>query len=432
MDLPSVFRHRIRITWLLLRFIILLLIVSFLVGGSVVPPMGLSSLVRAHTRWIEFDFSTWTLGAVAEKLSSWGLKLNRFLTPQEQHQLVLDYLDQVREVQDLSLELLHLYTDPTVENPEETSQSLQKVLADEQQRLSALAPVAESILQAQLMDVLWENGLGWLGQIFPPSLYQTSDIPHSLIVSPRKEIRQVLDISLYPGLNADEMDQLEMIVLNELDYSALVVPVGGIGTYPTMVMQSADLVWLTEVIAHEWVHNYLTLRPLGMNYYTTEALRTINETTASLVGKEIGLMVLHKYYPAFVPPEADTSAGEKRVTEDAVEHDLETFDFQDEMHTTRVKADQLLAEGEVDAAEAYMESRREFFWENGYTIRKLNQAYFAFYGAYNDIPGGGAAGEDPVGPAVVAFRDRFESPADFLKAISRVNSFEELLHLLDV
>ena len=42
-----------------------------------------------------------------------------------------------------------------------------------------------------------------------------------------------------------------------------------------------------------------------------------------------------------------------------------------------------------------MEARREIFWQNGYAIRKLNQAYFAFYGAYADIPGG-PAGEDPV------------------------------------
>ena len=57
------------------------------------------------------------------------------------------------------------------------------------------------------------------------------------------------------------------------------MPIGGIGTYPTMVMQSTNLAWLTEAIAHEWTHNYLTLRPLGLNYETTPELRTINETS---------------------------------------------------------------------------------------------------------------------------------------------------------
>jgi len=250
-----------------------------------------------------------------------------------------------------------------------------------------------------------------MGQVLPPSLFQTSDPPYSLIVSPRSEIRQALDISISPELSADEMDKLERFVYHGLDHSALVVPIGGIGTYPTMVMQTTDLVWLTEVIAHEWVHNFLTLHPLGMNYYTDSELRTINETTASLAGKELGLMILEKYYPEFVPEAPESSEDDSSNVEAETGINPEEFDFRAEMRTTRVEVDRLLAEGAVDEAEAY--------------------AYFAFYGAYNDVPGGGAAGEDPVGPAVVAYRSQFEDLSDFLKAISWVNSFEELLELLE-
>jgi len=77
-----------------------------------------------------------------------------------------------------------------------------------------------------------------------------------------------------------------------------------------------------------------------------------------------------------------------------------------------------------------MESRRQFFWDHGYLIRKLNQAYFAFNGAYNDQPGGGAAGEDPVGPAVQKLRAQSASLVDFLNKISGVTSFEQLQKLL--
>jgi len=419
-----------RTGWRILRFMCLITAALFLLGGSAVPPRGLSSLVRAHTRPIEFDFGTWTLDAIAAKFSGWGFSMERFLSPKAKRQVVLDYLDQVQKVQEVNVELLLLYTDPSVDNPEEASRWLRRSLTNEERRLSDLAPIAEAILQAQLMDVIRDSGLHILGQVFPPSLYQISDIPYSLILSPRTEIRQVLDISLSPGINADEMDELEKVVLNELDYSALVVPIGGIGTYPTMVMQTTDLVWLTEVIAHEWVHNFLTLRPLGINYYTNAELRTINETTASLVGKELGLLILKKFYPEFVPVEMETPAYDASSnTSEAV---LETgvFNFQAEMRTTRVEVDRLLMEGKVDEAEVYMAARQAFFWENGYAIRKLNQAYFAFYGAYNDVPGGGAAGEDPVGPAVVAFRSQFNSLADFLNAISWVNSFDELQALL--
>ena len=72
-----------------------------------------------------------------------------------------------------------------------------------------------------------------------------------------------------------------------------------------------------------------------------------------------------------------------------------------------------------------MESQRRVLWDHGYQIRKLNQAYFAFYGAYADVPGG-AAGEDPVGPAVRALRQQSSSLLDFLDKISRMSSFKQL------
>jgi hypothetical protein len=95
------------------------------------------------------------------------------------------------------------------------------------------------------------------------------------------------------------------------------------------------------------------------------------------------------------------------------------------MHTTRVTADELLAQGKIEEAEEYMEQRRQLFIQNGYVIRKLNQAYFAFHGAYADVPGG-AAGEDPVGPAVRALREQSDSLADFVNTISWMTSFEQL------
>lgn len=72
-----------------------------------------------------------------------------------------------------------------------------------------------------------------------------------------------------------------------------------------------------------------------------------------------------------------------------------------------------------------MEERRQVFLKNGYLLRKINQAYFAFYGAYADVPGG-AAGEDPVGPAVRALREQSKSLAEFVNRISWMSSFQQL------
>jgi hypothetical protein len=95
------------------------------------------------------------------------------------------------------------------------------------------------------------------------------------------------------------------------------------------------------------------------------------------------------------------------------------------MHETRVTVDEMLKQGKIDEAEAYMEQRRQYIRENGYLIRKLNQAYFAFHGAYADTPGG-AAGTDPVGPAVRALRKESPSLAAFVNKISWMTSFEQL------
>jgi hypothetical protein len=109
-----------------------------------------------------------------------------------------------------------------------------------------------------------------------------------------------------------------------------------------------------------------------------------------------------------------------------------SFDYQHEMYITRVEADRLLSEGKVAEAEAYMEQRREFLMEHvsehGHIIRRLNQAFFAFYGTYADSPG--ERGEDPVGPAVVALFEQCPSAGAFLRAVSHVTSFADLQQLV--
>jgi hypothetical protein len=185
-----------------------------------------------------------------------------------------------------------------------------------------------------------------------------------------------------------------------------------------------------DTIAHEWTHNYLNIRPLGLNYSTNPELRTMNETTASIVGGEIGKYVLQHYYPkmqASLPATSSTNliSFDHNFLPAYRSADTTPFDFRAEMHETRVHVDALLAQGKIDEAESYMEQRRQIFVKNGYLIRKLNQAYFAFNGAYADVPGG-AAGEDPVGPAVRALRGKSKTLADFVNTIAWMTSFQQL------
>jgi hypothetical protein len=414
-----------------LRLILVLLLGVILLGSSALPPGNRLEHVRAFTRYDEFDYISWTLDALRIKLNQFALGSDRYLSADASHQVVLDYLDLVARSQAIEGQVSEMFSNPDIADSQAASQDLRWQLHDLNARRDRLAPVAEAVLQSQISQVVDDLGLSLGGQPVPPILFHSTPLPMALIVSPRNVIRQDEDISLNPGLSIDQQVALEERVDRALNVSSLVVPIGGVGVYPTMVYQTNDLNWLSEVIAHEWVHNFLTLRPLGLNYLTSPELRIMNETTASIAGKEIGLEVLERYYLELMPPPTSpirTVSASRNPSIDPV--NLQVFNYEAEMHQTRITADQLLAEGKIEAAEQYLEQRRIAFWNQGYhNLRKLNQAYFAFYGAYADQPIG-AAGKDPVGAAVRTLRSQCTSLSEFLNRISWMSSFDQLRHVV--
>lgn len=404
-----------------LKIFALLLLGIALLSYSNYPPGDQLERIHAFSRQLEFDFVSWTLSALGEKINQAALNAADYLTPEEQQQLVLDYVDLVARYHQASRDLNDIYADPDVSNPGIASRLVREQLQELQAEIDRLGPLAESILQSQISATVADIGLTVGGQPLPPVLYRSTPLPTALIVSPRDQIKQEHNISLEPDISVDQRQVIEGNVDSALDVSSLIVDIGGIGVYPTMVSETSNLNYLTEVVAHEWVHNFLTLRPLGINYTTSPELRTMNETAASIAGEAIGRIVIERYYPELLPPppspESHAEAGQ--------EPPEPVFDFREEMRQTRVTVDQLLEEGKIEQAEDYMEARREVFWENGYHLRKLNQAYFAFHGAYADQPGG-PAGDDPVGAAVRALFQRSPSLEVFLKQIAWMTSFEDL------
>lgn len=402
---------------------------TLLLGGSASLIQDQNDQVRRYTRALEFDYVSWTMQALGVKLGHFGLDAANYLSRPDRTQLVRDYLEQVRESDRLEAELARALADPTAADPESVARPLMLEVEQQRQHMEALQPLAESVLQENVASVLDDWGLGLGRTTWPPVSFRFSQLPVALIVSPRDVIRQDANIQLEDTLGLEEQIMLEHQVENGLDVSALVVPIGGLSTYPTMVAETPALDWLAETVAHEWVHLYLGLRPLGLGYNRTPEMRAINETVAGLVGREIGHEVLRRYYPEDLPPPPPEPAPEDQdVPPEPAEPPA--FDFRAEMRETRVRVDELLAEGEIEQAEAYMEDRRMLFWENGYVhIRRINQAYFAFYGAYADTPRG-EAGADPVGETVRALWERFDDPVAFLREIARVSSFEELQRLL--
>lgn len=407
-------RHR----WLLLMLVVLLLMLS--ADGP--PPGHMKTRVHYMLAGKRFDFVGWEIRALVSKLAYSLIAPQRYMTEQARCDFFLDYLRLVGEIQRTDAEIRRAYTDPAVTDPEEATVGLRARLAELRAEQAARQPVAEAILEEQTAGTLVRNGFGVLGQVFPPVGVHFTPLPMLLVVSPRDRIETILYVGLRHGLDTAQQEAIEREIDTTFDVSSLVVGIGGLATYPAMLLESDSPTWVAEVSSHEWTHHYLFFRPLGWNYASPET-RTINETVASIVGKEVGQQMIARYYPEFLPESPPVvSLPEPSPAQPPA------FDFRAEMRATRIRVDELLAQGKVREAEIYMERRRRVFVEHGYEIRKLNQAYFAFYGAYADEPG--AAGEDPIGPAVRRLREQSPDLYTFVKRVSRVTTLAELEALL--
>jgi hypothetical protein len=338
-----------------------------------------------------FYFPEWALQAWAEKLLLSVANPQAFLDDETQRRAVRRYLQRLSEAREAAAALEREVSAPTPPEPEAIA-ALRRQWEAAHGRAQALRPLAEAILSEQLGVILAQEGLALLGQPIPPVQIRLTAMPNLLVLSPRERIALTTSFPLRADLTADEMDRLERRVDGQLNLSSLVVPLGGLAFYPAMIMEATGLPELTEIIAHEWTHHWLFMGPLGWFYDRPEA-RTINETVADLAGKAMGRAWLARFYPEDLPsPPADAALAPAPPERPAL-------DFGRELAKTRTVVERLLAQGEVRRAELYMEARRRVFVAHGYALRKLNQAYFAFYGAYA-AEEGAAGAEDPIGPRV--------------------------------
>jgi transposase-like protein len=300
-------------------------------------------------------------------------------------------------------------------------------LATLRQERDRLENVVEAVLEERVARVAREVGLEsslplfpgarWL---FPPVDFEFAAPPQVLAISPRDRIHLESTRLLRSDLTLEEIEEVERRREAE-SVSALVVGVGGVGTYPSAVSPSADYSSLLETVAHEWLHHYLFFRPLGFRYFQDPALATINETVASMAGRELGALVEERYPLSASQPAGQVGRGE--VPPRQTEPDI---DFSQVMRELRLEVDRLLDEGKVAEAESLMEEKRRFLAEHGYFIRRINQAYFAFHGLYADTP----ASSSPIGPKLEKLRQRSASLGDFIHTAADITSEAALDHLL--
>ena len=244
--------------------------------------------------------------------------------------------------------------------------------------------------------------------LWPPVAVELSRPPRVLAVSPRDEIRLLRTRLLAPDLSAEQVREIEAAVEADGRFSAFVDSIGGVATYPSIVIDTRSYRSTVNVAAHEWVHHYLYFYPLGASFFASDDLRTINETVADIVGDEIGALVFAAFPDVDAPPPAPAP---DRSDSDAALNQL------------RRDADALLADGRVAEAEALMEEvRLELAAQHDRFFRRINQAFFAFNGLYGDRP----QSVSPIGPMLRDLRGRADTLSDFIALAREIDSVEEL------
>jgi len=368
-----------------------------------------------------FSISEWELGNFFDK---WGYSLEQFFIPrklseQESVKRVEDYLSLAQNASSLEDTLNRAKAEGNTS--EADLKSLEAQLAQLKRQRNSLEDQVEAIIDGQISSILTDAGLaksiklvGRVNLLFPPVDFEFEEEPNVLIVSPRDKIELTKTILLKPDLSLEQIQDIENKVQG-IDMSGLVERVGGVATYPSIIPQDVSLQYLLSTVAHEWLHHYFYFHPLGHNYWANYDMTSINETSADIGGDEIGLLVYRRYYAQPVSQVASPAAPSQPA-----------FDFNKEMRQIRLTVDQYLAQGQVEEAEKYMEQMRGYLANNGYYIRKLNQAYFAFYGSYSDSPGS----VSPIGGYLAELRQCSPSLGDFVKIVSGVSSYEELLRMI--
>ncbi len=288
-------------------------------------------------------------------------------------------------------------------------------LRDERRQLENRA---ERILESRVADAFRDAGLSrtlplFDGQnvLWPPVDVELDRPPRVLAVSPRDTIQLRRTILLDPSLSSNDVLAIEAAVEASGRYSALVDTIGGVAAYPAIIRDTRSYPSTVDTIAHEWVHHYLFFYPLGLAFFDNNDLRTINETVADIVAGEIAARVLNTFPPVRFAPPPSTNRSET----DAILRQL------------RLDVDDLLADGRVEQAERIMEAVRLDLIEQGRTLRRINQAFFAFNGVYGNTP----ASTSPIGPLLSTLRAAAPTLIEFVTTVREIDTLPELQALVD-
>ena len=81
----------------ILRLIIVFSVIIMMITNSGRPSLIFYDRVRVYTRQIEFDYVTWTINALWQKLSQAALGTGRYMTSEQQQTIVQDSISLAEE-----------------------------------------------------------------------------------------------------------------------------------------------------------------------------------------------------------------------------------------------------------------------------------------------------------------------------------------------
>lgn len=285
------------------------------------------------------------------------------------------------------------------------------------QRRSELRATVEESIESEISRVLTQEGFASrIGLIFPPVDTVFDRSPGVLVLSPRDRIHRQESILMKPGLSGEIRGRIEDQILEDRNLAALVESTGGVAAFPSVVTESGGLRHALVTAAHEWLHHWFFFQPLGQHFWDNSDMITLNETAATLGGEAIG----DRVFTAITGEEVD------RDPQPPAPSDPEAFEFNEEMHQIRLRTEDLLSQGKIEEAEAYMEERRQFLAENGFFVRKINQAFFAFHGTYATS----AASISPINEQLRQLQRESRSLEEFLKTVGTFGSYGQFLEHL--
>tara|TARA_B100001029_G_C14981061_1_gene406045 strand:- start:61 stop:1056 length:996 start_codon:yes stop_codon:yes gene_type:complete len=266
-----------------------------------------------------------------------------------------------------------------------------------------------------LINELYEQDMDYIFNIiFPTPEFTVGNSPKLLVTSPRNKIERGSELLINSSISLIEIEKIENAIEEEENLSSIIIDIGGIAAYPAIIKESNNQRQLFLTFSHEWLHQYLIFHPLGRSYFSNTKMKEINETLANIFSAKLLDSLCLKEFEL-----------KKEICsiEDKVKNE---FDYSKFMKNLRLDVDNLLLERKILEAEKLMEDSALILNNNGFKIRKINQAWFAFNGTYGDSPSSVSNIDDEL----LKFIDNqttIKIAIDELKNINSVNDYNILI-----